>query len=302
MSTSTYAIRFLSGKLQGREYALPSEGDLVIGRASGLDLVLLEDMVSRRHAELTVRRSGLVIHDLDSTNGTFVNGEKVSKARLREGDRVLIGTTILKIIPASGAPSLPPSDVTSVDESTRQSSMMSGRLEDVPVPDLLQLFSSSRRSGVLFVRGTDAEGRIRLRDGHVFHAGIGPADEMDPMKALCRIIGWPRGDFRFEPPDDSVELLLELEDTTENLLVRAMHQLDEFRRIRGELPPAETTLAVPQPLDAPLGRLNALSLDIFQLAHNEGRVDRILDRSPATDYETASALLELLTGGYLVRR
>jgi hypothetical protein len=136
----------------------------------------------------------------------------------------------------------------------------------------------------------------------VFHAGIGPEDDMDPMKALCRLVGWTQGDFRFDPPDDGEELLLELEDTTENLLVRATHQLDEFRRIRGELPPPETTLAVPQPLDAPLGRLNALSLDIFQLAHNEGRVGRVLDRSPATDYETASALLELLTGGYLVRR
>lgn len=302
MSTSTYAIRFLSGKLQGQEYALPGEGDLVIGRASGLDLVLLEDMVSRRHAELTVRRSGLVICDLGSTNGTFVNGEKVSKARLREGDRVLIGTTILKIVPSSGLPSLPPAETTSVDASTRQSSMMSGRLEDVPVPDLLQLFSSSRRSGVLFVRGSEGEGRVRLRDGNIFHAGIGPDDDMDPMKALCRIIGWTEGEFRLDPPDTSVELLLELEDTTENLLIQATHQLDEFRRISAELPPYESKLAVPHPLDAPLGRLDPLSLDLFQLAHNEGRLDRVLDLSPATDYEAASALLELLTAGYLVRR
>jgi len=297
--TSPYAVRFLSGKLQGRELELPEEGDLVIGRASGLAIVLLEDMVSRRHAELTVRSSGIVIADLGSTNGTFVNGERVEKARLREGDRILIGTTILKIVPASGVSSMPPTEIERSDSATRQSSMMSGRLEEVPIPDLLQLFSSSRRSGVLFVRGPSGEGRVRLRDGNIFHAGLGPTDDMDPMKALCRIIGWTQGEFRFDPPDSAADFILELEDSTENLLVRATHQLDEFRRIQGELPDSDARLSIAYPLEVPLGQLDARSLDVFQLAHNEGRVDRILDRSPATDYETASALLQLLARGYL---
>ena len=43
------------------------------------------------------------IEDLGSTNGTFVNGEKIKRARLKEGDRVLIGTSILKLI-AGDAP------------------------------------------------------------------------------------------------------------------------------------------------------------------------------------------------------
>ena len=43
----------------------------------------------------------VLIEDLGSTNGTFVNGEKVKQARLKEGDRILIGTSILKLVVSS---------------------------------------------------------------------------------------------------------------------------------------------------------------------------------------------------------
>src|SRR5690242_21774055 len=72
--------------------------EIIVGRASDLDMVLVEDMVSRKHAKITASGEQIVIQDLGSTNGTFVNGEKIKRARLKEGDRVLIGTSILKVI------------------------------------------------------------------------------------------------------------------------------------------------------------------------------------------------------------
>src|SRR5688572_20962850 len=74
------------------------EKQVVIGRSSELDMVLVEDMVSRKHAKITVQNGKITIEDLGSTNGTFVNGEKIKQARLKEGDRILIGTSILKLI------------------------------------------------------------------------------------------------------------------------------------------------------------------------------------------------------------
>jgi hypothetical protein len=300
MASSRFALRFLSGRLQGEEYALPDEGEVVVGRASGLELVLLEDMVSRQHAKISVRSAALSIRDLGSTNGTFVNGEKVQQARLREGDRVLIGTSILRVVTTDSAQPFPKADGLGEDHSTKTSSLMKGQIEDLPVPDLLQLFSSSRRSGILVIRDGADEARVRLRDGNIFHAGVGPDDELDPMKALCRIVGWTRGEFRFEPPGSDADFMLELEDSTENLLVQATHQLDEFRRIRGELPGPDQRLVVPRPLEQPLSQLDGIILDIFQLAHNLGGVPEILDVSPTTDYETGAALLSLMTRGYLV--
>ena len=93
-----YALKFISGKYQGGEFPLKDEKQIVIGRSSELDMVLVEDMVSRKHAKLTVGGGKITIEDLGSTNGTFVNGEKVKSSRVKEGDRILIGTSILKLV------------------------------------------------------------------------------------------------------------------------------------------------------------------------------------------------------------
>src|SRR6476659_8709993 len=93
-----FALKFISGKYQGGEFPLPDRGEVVIGRASDVGMVLVEDMVSRKHARLIVDGTRLGIIDLGSTNGTFVNGEKVQKMELKIGDRVLVGTNILKVV------------------------------------------------------------------------------------------------------------------------------------------------------------------------------------------------------------
>jgi pSer/pThr/pTyr-binding forkhead associated (FHA) protein len=95
------ALRFISGKYQGGEFPLADGKEIVVGRSSELDMVLVEEMVSRRHAIIHVKEGGIRIEDLGSTNGTFVNGEKITQAELHEGDRVLIGTSILKVVPVN---------------------------------------------------------------------------------------------------------------------------------------------------------------------------------------------------------
>jgi pSer/pThr/pTyr-binding forkhead associated (FHA) protein len=63
-----------------------------VGRATGADFIVDAALVSRVHCRLTVSRDGsLELRDLDSTNGTFVNGKRVSFAQLSPGDRVTIG-------------------------------------------------------------------------------------------------------------------------------------------------------------------------------------------------------------------
>src|SRR5450432_4816890 len=93
-----FGLRFISGKYQGGEFPLGEGQEIVIGRSSELDMVLVEEMVSRKHARIALTDGVISIADLGSTNGTFVNGEKVDEGTLKEGDRVLIGTNILKVI------------------------------------------------------------------------------------------------------------------------------------------------------------------------------------------------------------
>src|SRR3954449_10228011 len=82
----TLALRFISGKYQGGEYPLGTQPEIIVGRSSDLDMVLVEDMVSRRHARIACTEQSIMIEDLGSTNGTFVNGEKIKRATLKEGD------------------------------------------------------------------------------------------------------------------------------------------------------------------------------------------------------------------------
>src|SRR4051794_17613032 len=98
-----FALRFISGKYQGGEFPLRMEREIVIGRSSDLDMVLVEDMVSRKHAKISTMGNQITIQDLGSTNGTFVNGEKVKKMRLKEGDRILVGTSIIKLVSVDAA-------------------------------------------------------------------------------------------------------------------------------------------------------------------------------------------------------
>src|SRR5687767_11582865 len=92
------ALRFISGKYQGGEFPIEENRAIIVGRSSDLDMVLVEEMVSRKHAKIEMREGAIQIEDLGSTNGTFVNGERIVKSRLKEGDRVLIGSNILKVI------------------------------------------------------------------------------------------------------------------------------------------------------------------------------------------------------------
>ncbi len=69
-----------------------------VGRATRADFIVDAALVSRVHCRLTSTTDGrLQIEDLDSTNGTYVNGKKISRAELKDGDQVAIGRVTLTV-------------------------------------------------------------------------------------------------------------------------------------------------------------------------------------------------------------
>ena len=71
-------------------------GPLTIGRLPECDVVLADPNVSRRHAEIRRVEGGFVVADLNSLNGTRVNGARISERTLRDGDEISVGSTVLR--------------------------------------------------------------------------------------------------------------------------------------------------------------------------------------------------------------
>ena len=302
--SAQWALRFISGKYQGGEFPLRPHREIIIGRSSDLDMVLVEDMVSRKHAKITTDETTVTIQDLGSTNGTFVNGEKVRKADLKDGDRILIGTSIIKIVYVDGEAT------SSISENEARNKMavaankkaapksMAGSIEEIPLPDLLQLLSTSRKSGVLVVRSDQHMGRLFFRKGQIYFANLENHYNVGPRKAFVRMLGWTQGSFELEPPDESA-VLEEMDESTEALLMEGMRQLDEYRVQLEKLPAFSSPLGVPRPLKALLRDLGPDELDVFQAATEVKTVAALFDHSPLTDLMIAEKLVGLLNRGYL---
>ena len=77
----------LSGPQFGGVFPLPLEREIVIGRREDADLRIPDEAVSRRHASVRVDGTGAVLRDLESANGTWIEGRRVREEKLADGAR-----------------------------------------------------------------------------------------------------------------------------------------------------------------------------------------------------------------------
>jgi pSer/pThr/pTyr-binding forkhead associated (FHA) protein len=82
--------------------------DSTIGRGTGADIVVPDEAISRVHASVRVDGQTVVVEDLDSSNGTFVNGNQISSpCRVAPGDVVTLGGTELEVLVGDDGPMTP---------------------------------------------------------------------------------------------------------------------------------------------------------------------------------------------------
>ncbi len=109
----------LSEGFNGRSYELKVD-KTTVGRVSDNAFEIPEASVSSHHAEILLRGNDIVIRDLGSTNGTFINGEKITEAVLKPGQTLRFGTIDLRLDTGDAPASASPAGATTASRKPKQ--------------------------------------------------------------------------------------------------------------------------------------------------------------------------------------
>ncbi|HZV02718.1 MAG TPA: FHA domain-containing protein [Planctomycetota bacterium] len=121
-------LEILSGKREGDVVDLPADG-LDIGNRKNARLSIRDPWISWNHAKIICEEGRFIIEDLGSSNGTQVNGRKITRQPLQPQDEILLGKTRIRFVEASsGAPSIAPPPAFSASSSDDNSPSQTMRL------------------------------------------------------------------------------------------------------------------------------------------------------------------------------
>ena len=90
-------LRALSGPVAGKNFPLLPTGTTSVGRSRANTVVIPEEAASARHCRIDREGDSYVMHDLGSTNGTWVNGIRTERAILQHGDKLKIGESVFLV-------------------------------------------------------------------------------------------------------------------------------------------------------------------------------------------------------------
>lgn len=100
MSGTPRLMAIVDGPMTGSQMELAGYSDIVIGRAQDCAFVVSDDFASSRHARLFQRGSDWFVEDLDSRNGTFVDGARIEQPeKVQTGSDIKIGRTTVRLVP-----------------------------------------------------------------------------------------------------------------------------------------------------------------------------------------------------------
>lgn len=106
MAVPRFVLRGVSGAAFGKTYPIP--GPVTIGRQQDCDIAVASEEISRRHATVKPTPDGLMVEDLGSANGTFINGKRVQTGLMRPGEELRLDTIrFLLVAPGMEIPSTP---------------------------------------------------------------------------------------------------------------------------------------------------------------------------------------------------
>jgi hypothetical protein len=287
----------LATERQVHAFDLTDTFRVALGRHHTNHVQLRSRRVSNYHAEILNEVDGLVLRDLGSTNGTYLNDENVRRQPLKSGDHIRIGSfeITVKIVPreADGADArfavgtignvLPFRGPSPASSESRDRT-------DKALPDLLSELSRARATVTVRLHHSEQEGKIYIVEGAVVHAEVGAARR---EKALYRLLAFQKGSYEIlEPSPAGVPHTISA--PTESLLVEGIQQIEAMEKLAAKLPPVSYEIVLNERCSVPVNTLTSDELEVYRCLIRHGTLVRALEESAMTDF-----MVLLLTHGLL---
>ncbi len=199
----------------GQPVELSKEKHFFIGRAEGNNIKINDGLSSRRHLEIWWDGEYFIIQDLNSSNGTQLNGEAVISATLKDKDEIKIGLHKFIYRKVKNKSELEKTRSTVVLQQQKQETQQfasltsatpdndfSGTLDSVSISDLMQLLNFSRRTGLLLAKFPEGKAMIYFCEGEAIQAQY---INLRGEEAIFKILVEEKGFFTFKKGQKPLE-------------------------------------------------------------------------------------------------
>jgi hypothetical protein len=264
---------------------------VAIGRHDSNDLRFNSRNVSNYHAEILIEADGLVLHDLGSTNGTYVNEERVRRRKINHGDRIRIGGNEITVKLTNGEGGKEAAPQSTSMPATGVFGREGSAEHPLTLPQLLLGIGRQNQSMRLVLTRNASEVAVYLHEGRVIFAESGKARA---EKALYRAFEWRTGSFKIEPfpANDSVPRIMSV--PIETLVEEGMQQARELDELLGRLPPPDAPLRLRESCKMRICDFTPAEMEVFQGLIRGGTLGAVVEDSPMTDLRVMSLVYSLM--------
>ena len=296
----------LATERQVHAFDLKDTFRVAIGRHHSNDVQLRSNRVSNYHAEILNEVDGLLLRDMGSTNGTYVNNESVRRHRLKTGDCIRVGNfqITVRLIPRGRSASdvANPFSVGTIGNilpfqrtvSATHLTVSRDRL-DTTLPDLLIQLASHAATVMVLIRNQSDAGRIYMEEGRIVHCEAGPVRK---LKALHRLIALQKGRYEIFDFPQEASVPTTIAGQTELIVLEAMQQIEALEGLTSALPPLVYEIALDEECGTPINTLTPDELDTYEQIVRFRTIVKVVEESELTDFAALRLIHRLLSKGF----
>jgi DNA-binding MarR family transcriptional regulator len=165
-----------------------------------------------------------------------------------------------------------------------------GSLRELQLADIVQLFSTSGKTGKFFLTRDDEQGTLYLKGGQIVHAEV---DDVVGDEAVHVLASWASGEFRFEPGEETDRV--SIHKSNARLLMEAAHQHDEWRVLSRKVPGLDSVPTLASPDAGRPVTLSPAEWGLIVRIDGKKSVRELAKESDSSSFDVAKLLYGLVT-------